>query len=832
MSFENSIKTLEDIKKKIEEDLNEANTRFHIIDEILEKVFFWPHSNISLEEHTNEGFIDYILKNDQGKKILVIEAKKVCIKFGFSTYKGLSNNKLKIKVLMKDLNTKNAIEQVRRYCIDTGCNVACITNGEEWAFFKPFIEDKEWQEGNAFILSSIDDFIKKFQFINKNLIYTEIVNNFTLKNLFETTQHTSIERYKPKDSITGYKEQIQNNKIESLIGGYFDKFFGAIGEEDIELLKECYVNERGFKINFDKVTSLLEDALSPFMKDELHLKNIQTNSTSDSFKDNISELIRKEKKNKVIILFGGKGSGKTTFLVNLFNSDRNKQIKENSVICYINLLNSANDKESIKNEIINNLLKKLDIDKLLEQDNVTLIELFKDKYEIALKQELDGLDTKGESFILKRNELLGKYKEDYMYCLERLSKYLIDKKKAIIINIDNTDQFNQELQDYCFSFANKLAKKLHCISIISLREEKYSTSNIKGYLDAYEQNGFHISSPNPKEVFIKRLEFIERKIKSDKKNTGKELSDISTLFLILKNNLNNQNSEFNKFLTAATHGNIRHGLELFKSFLFSRYTNIDEMIKQKKWTIVLHQIIKPIMIPIYRYYSEDTPPFSIPNIYKLRSEFNSSHFTAYRILRKLSVNNETYKSVYDLEDFFEKTYNMKDDFRLNINILLERGLLESENGYVSYNENLQAIKITPFGYYMYTTIFKDFTYLELISCDISVTDLNTATNIISFSNKENKLFRNNQFNVDTDEESNSIRFDRLNVRLEKVGLLCNYLKLEEEKEHSSYELQEDSIVNLIIESFEQQQTKIEKSAKKNLNLDTDSITKNGIRVLN
>ena len=175
---------------------------------------------------------------------------------------------------------------------------------------------------------------------------------------------------------------------------------------------------------------------------------------------------------------------------------------------------------------------------------------------------------------------------------------------------------------------------------------------------------------------------------------------------------------------------------------------------------------------------------------------------------------------------------MKDDFRLNINILLERGLLESENGYVSYNENLQAIKITPFGYYMYTTIFKDFTYLELISCDISVTDLNTATNIISFSNKENKLFRNNQFNVDTDEESNSIRFDRLNVRLEKVGLLCNYLKLEEEKEHSSYELQEDSIVNLIIESFEQQQTKIEKSAKKNLNLDTDSITKNGIRVLN
>lgn len=122
--------------------------------------------------------------------------------------------------------------------------------------------------------------------------------------------------------------------------------------------------------------------------------------------------------------------------------------------------------------------------------------------------------------------------------------------------------------------------------------------------------------------------------------------------------------------------------------------------------------------------------------------------------------------------------------------------------------------------------------LELISCDISVTDLNTSTNIVSLSNKENKLFRNNQFNVDTDEESNSIRFDRLNVRLEKVDLLCNYLKQEEAKEHSFYELQEDSIVNLIIESFEEQKVRIEKSARNNLNMNLEAkINKHGIRLI-
>ncbi|TLT06213.1 hypothetical protein FE243_08695 [Aliarcobacter thereius] len=830
MSFENSMKILENLQKKIsEEDLNEADTRFHIIDEIIKNILFWPQANIKLEKHTNEGYIDYILNNDNGKTFLVVEAKKISIKFAFSTFKEITNNKIKVKILMKDENTKIAIEQVKRYCNDIGCNVACITNGEEWAFFRTFIDGKQWQDGNAYILTSIDDFISEFNFINQNLTYKKVVNDFSFKKLFESTQCTSVERYKPKDTISGYKEQIQNNKIENLIGGYFEKFFGAIKEHDTELLKECYVNERGFKINFDKVTNLLEDALSPFMKDNLHLKNIDISGNSDSFSDNIIELIKKEKKEKVIVLFGGKGSGKTTFLVNLFNSDRNKKIKENSVICYINLLDIANDKESIKSEIIDKLLEKLDVDNLLKQDNEILIKLFEDRYNIALKQELDGLDINGETFNLKRNDLLKEYRKDYMYCLERLSKYLKNSRKAIIINIDNTDQFNQELQDYCFSFANELSKKLYCISIISLREEKYSTSNIKGYLDAYEQNGFHISSPNPKDVFIKRINFIENKIKSDRKIDLKKFKKIEILFSILKANLNNENSEFNKFLTAATHGNIRHGLELFKSFLFSRYTNIDEMIIQQNWTIVLHQIIKPIMIPTYRYYSEDTPPFSIPNIYKLRSEHNSSHFTAYRILKKLSVNSEAYKSIYELEDFFHTTFDMKEDFRENINILLERGLVESENGYTKYSEDIQSIKITSFGYYMHTTIFKDFTYLELISCDISVTDLNTSNNIVSLSNQEYKLLKSNQYNTDTDEESNTIRFDRLQIRLNKVRKLCEYFKKEEQKELSFYEINDNSISNFLIQSFNEQEERIQRSAKRNLNINCR--TKNGIQKL-
>ncbi len=64
MSINQSLEVLERLSRKYKDKaLNEADTRFQIIDNILEKVFFWPKSNIKLETHTNEGYTDYQLTN-------------------------------------------------------------------------------------------------------------------------------------------------------------------------------------------------------------------------------------------------------------------------------------------------------------------------------------------------------------------------------------------------------------------------------------------------------------------------------------------------------------------------------------------------------------------------------------------------------------------------------------------------------------------------------------------------------------------------------------------------------------------------------------------------
>jgi len=830
--MEQSLQNLDRLNKKYKDtNLNEAATRFQIIDKIIKKTFFWPDNGISIEDKTNEGYTDYQLI-DKDKIYLVIEAKREKIDFNFSQYQEIKNNKIKVKLLMKNPNAKQTIEQVKNYCNDIGCNYACITNGHEWAFFRTYIDGKKWQDGNAYVLSSLEDFINNFEDINKYLTYNKIVKEYSFNKFFDGIEYSSNERYEPKLTINGYDEQIQNNHIEPIIKGYFDKYFGEIRDIDEELLKECYVAERGYSINFDKVTTLLEDALSPYMTQKENLKNIEVQEDNNSFSNEILKIIIKEKKSKVLILFGGKGSGKSTFLVSLFNDKKNTDIRNHSIISRVDLLSVSNDKEAIRQEVYQQLKKALDIDNILNGTNEELIYLFKDKFNIELKQTLSGLDPNGETFIIKRNELLTNYKNDNIYCLTRLSEHLREKQKAVIINIDNTDQFDQVLQDFCFSLANELSQKLHCISIISLREERYITSSIDGYLDAYEKNGFHISAPNPQQVFLKRLDFILNKINSEQKISEKYIKDINILFSILKNNLEDEDSEFNRFMTAATHGNIRQGLELFRNVLFSNYTNVAEMIIQKKWNIKLHQIIKPIMIPIYRYYNESTST-SIPNIFRLRSNNNSSHFTAYRILNILAMRSESYMSIYELKSHFIEIFNMEDDFILNIDILLKRGMVESENGLDKYSEQLQQIKISSFGYYMQKVIFKDFTYLELISSDLSVVDKQTSNQIITHSNKDYDLLKQSQeYNISQD-ISNKIRYKRVKVRVEKANKLCEYFLIQEKLELLKYRLDSSSLISSkIIDSLNTQKHKIEKSSKNTLNIKKDiQENKHGIKKL-
>ena len=295
-----------------------------------------------------------------------------------------------------------------------------------------------------------------------------------------------------------------------------------------------------------------------------------------------------------------------------------------------------------------------------------------------------------------------------------------------------------------------------------MREERFYNSKIHGLLDAFQNCGFHISSPKPSEVFKKRLQYTISLLESNRRRRlkfgkidSKFAAECCVYLKILLKEFGNENSPLGNFLSACAHGDTRLSLDLFRSFVLSGYTNVDEMLHKGMWTFQIHQVIKPVMIPTRYFYDESMS--NIPNVFQIRFSRNGSHFTALRILRKLSKNmnvgSPAYISVSELISYFSDTFAMSDDFIGNLDLLLKHGFVESSNRIDTYSISLDDVKITTYGLYMLNNLLSNMTYFELVSTDCGIYTEVVSNEIIEASRQEFGYFNRRE------------RFERVKIRI-------------------------------------------------------------------
>ncbi|WP_051222237.1 hypothetical protein [Neptunomonas japonica] len=804
-------------------DRNEAETRHKIIDFVLHDFLAWPKNRVTVEEYVKPGFADYILKKENGDDQLFIEAKKEGIFFELPLpYKTKETHSyISIKKLLSDDNIKSAMQQVRTYCFDTGCEFGCITNGHEWILFKTFEKGKRWDDLKAFVIRSLSFFIEDYTKAINTLSFLAIFENSSLSPLLSSSQPKDRSIFYPREKILSYSHPITANRLASTLRPIANHYFGVISDDDTDFMDKCYVSQREYKTTFDGIHSLIQDSLSPYFK-EYGVLQLDDTGKGGKLGGRLTKNIKKGRKGEVLVLFGGKGAGKSTFIKRLLHHTPPRWLKEYSVISIVDLLKVPENKEVIRAHIWKKLVEALDTDNILSSDRNLIIEkLFGDRYKIALKQDLSGLQVNSESFNLKLNGLISNWKSDHLYCASRLVNYWADNNKGTIVVVDNTDQYSTEIQDFCFTSAQEISNELSCVSLISMREERFYDSKIHGVLDAFQNSGFHISSPSPAEVFKKRLSYTVSLL-TDSNRREMVIGDVEDNFIndckvylnILGTEFANQQSPLTNFISACAHGDIRLSLDLFRSFLLSGYTNVDEMISAGKWNFQIHQVLKPVMIPTRYFYDESLS--DIPNIYQLRSNRHSSHFTALRILRKLSKGSNStspsYHSIASLKSYFSEIFNMIDDFEKNVDVLLKHGFIESNNRLDKYSNDVDSIKITSYGIYMSKELAQYFTYLDLICTDTGVFSQKTSNYLSEAARKEYSLFNRGE------------RVDRVKVRLERVEEFINYLEQEELKEKSDFNL--DMPINEMFSYKAKQEFVIEKqrvlkSAKKQPNKPTN-----------
>ncbi len=232
-------------------DLNEADTRFHIVDRLLREVLGWPVGAFKMEESTAEGFADYILTRTNGKPVLIIEAKRTGVYFDLpSNY----NHKkafraVKTRTLLTSEALKKAIFQAQRYCADEGCEYGAVTNGTQFILFKAFQKGKAWRDLTALVVSDIAWFETNFTDAVSLIGYAAVLEKQSLQAAFDGSRPDSRELFFPKERIVSFHQTI--NPASTLLSTFDQlskKYFGPIDVDNSEFVDRCYVSERAHGI--------------------------------------------------------------------------------------------------------------------------------------------------------------------------------------------------------------------------------------------------------------------------------------------------------------------------------------------------------------------------------------------------------------------------------------------------------------------------------------------------------------------------------------------------------------------------------------------------------
>jgi RNAse (barnase) inhibitor barstar len=545
---------------------------------------------------------------------------------------------------------------------------------------------------------------------------------------------------------------------------------------------------------------------------------VENLETGGAFGTRLARSVTTKRQTEVIVLFGGKGVGKSTFLRRLLFFRPPHILTKHAVCSIVDLLETPSIKDSIHASIWDKIAQDLDKDGVLLADRTRLLELFSDKFEQAKRQSLFGLSESSDLYQTELNKLVASWLQDKKYCAKKLAATWLRKHRGVIVVIDNTDQFPPELQDFCFTIAHEVSRELGALVVISMREERFYSSTIRGTLDAYHNYGFHIASPDPTDVFLRRLRYVISFL-AKKQNrirvwghepSGATPQRIVRLLRIFEKEFNSSSSHLAEFLTACAHGDIRYVLSIFRDLVLSRYTNVTEMTSAVDlWTILVHQVLKPLMIPYRFFYSEQES--AIPNVFQIRSAKRGSHFTALRILQSLATGDPTqppFVPVPRIAADFTQVFNMQEEFQLNLDALLRAKMVEADNRMEAYSPDLDSIRITPYGRYMLKELSGYFTYLDLVAVDCGVFSEGLANNLVVLSNQEYELY-----SAGLDDRGRRVK--RVEKRLDKAGAFVKYLVQEEEREIAFYDLQDRPRIALpIAERFAQESANVLRSAKK------------------
>jgi GTPase SAR1 family protein len=776
--------------------MSESDTRSKLIDTVLIDVLGWDEADIRREGHVDSGYFDY--KISIAGFSLIIEAKR--------QYNDLilpNQNKRKCKLNAIYSSNQEVIDQIRHYLDDCGCDIGVVTNGKQYIIAKFFNTNGiPWKENNCIVYNGVEDIINNYVEFWNTLSKESVIRNCGIKQLFDVEISFS---KTVLSSILDKDNEIVRNDLSAKLAPFIDKVFGDIfnsneEDDDIEFIKECYVENKEVIKNKRELRGLFRD--TPPKLNEV-VKAVNSDSISHQITNEIENYPSQSSNSatpKPIIIIGSRGAGKTTFLNFLFKNESEGNNLQDNPYLFVNLMKyytgaDCVDFENIYKDLLIQFSDKypqLNINSLEVLERIYIREINQNKKGVWRYSFENNLDEYQKELALFFKEKMRNSQEHFM----AINKYLTREiHKRIVVIFDNADQLSDKIQEQVYLNACSLNTQARFGVVISLREGYYYNWRNRPPFNAFICNAYHIAAPDYGQVLQKRLNYLVKNIQFSKTHsfTGSVgdkqymLNDdkIEEFFTGIEGSLfGAKNAPILDFLRHMSFPNIREGLNLFKTFLISGYTDVSEYVLRVLFnkgdhiiTIPIHEFVKTIALENKLYYNHRSS--KIQNLLYPSSP-NSDYFIKYYLLKvldeQLSFEGNINKFIgYSdlLKKFLEYGYR-EDVVNKELESLLTDNFIETDKvlSDISWNnlpEETFSITITAKGHYYITELINRFYYIELILQDTPLFEKEVYDNLVQ------------KFPIP--EKSNGKK--DMKVRIDVVQLFMDYLETIEKKSNNA-----------------------------------------------
>jgi len=535
-----------------------------------------------------------------------------------------------------------------------------------------------------------------------------------------------------------------------LMRRYFDPE-NSINNKDILDNAYCSSDE------IQKYNSVLDILLSDRMPNQPSVQRIVTKEgKSETFDSAINDAVynKNDYPDPLILLLGGVGSGKSTFLERYFNNIPNESRLKHIKYAKVDFNKATEDLESVEEwiceEIINQLKSKYG-DQILSNENLDLY--FHNEIEVMRNGPLKEIFEIDERYA--RLEI-AKKKQEWFEDKVKLCTAIIRHENHLeglpfIAIFDNVDRRDRDQQLKIFQTVQWFRNKTSSFSILALRDETYDAFKNQPPLDAFlKPFSFRIHPPRFISVVQKRLDLAINHLsqKSSKKlkytlPNGAIITypanHLGSYLVTIYKSIFNRSRKVGAVLEALSGKNIRNALEMFIDILMSGYLEEDLILgitEGEVKTIPEWQILRVLMRGSRKFYSSSEG--YVFNVLNHEENFNSSdNFLYMEILEHLSKHRKE-KGIYNIEGYIHAKKlvremsalgYIKEDTLRALEVLLRRSLIQADHQRTKNIKEDDYIKVTASGYYHIRLLMNRGEYLANIAFDTPMSDVDTAKRI-------------------------------------------------------------------------------------------------------